>query len=126
MNEFGKTIRKARLDTGETLSTMAKALGKTVSFLSAIETGAKKIPIALIPKIQDYLISKGANPEDLKHLEDEAHIANGVIKIDNVKPNQQQMMAVFARSDLTQQQLDLITQILNNAQELTNDRYTKQ
>lgn len=118
MNEFGKTIRKARLDTGETLSTMAKGLGRTVSFLSAIETGVKKVPMALVPKIQDYLVSKGANPDDLKHLEDEANIANGMIKLDDIKPAQQQMMAAFARSDLTQKQLDLITEILNDHQEV--------
>lgn len=116
MNEFGKTIRKARLDTGETLSTMAKGLGKTVSFLSAIETGVKKIPMTLVPKIQEYLIDKGADPKDLYDLADKANIANGSIKLDNIKPAQQQIMVTFARSDLSQKQMDLITKILNEGQ----------
>nr|RFO49039.1 XRE family transcriptional regulator [Haemophilus influenzae] len=113
MNDFGKIIRKARIDTGETLSTMAKALGKTVSFLSAIETGVKKIPMEIVPQIREYLVSKGANTTDLLHLEDHANIVNGSIKLDGLKPSQKQMMATFARSDLSQEQLDLINKILN-------------
>lgn len=113
MNDFGKIIRKARIDTGETLSTMAKALGKTVSFLSAIETGVKKIPMEIVPQIREYLVSKGANTTDLLHLEDHANIVNGSIKLDSLKPSQKQMMATFARSDLSQEQLDLINKILN-------------
>lgn len=114
MNNFGKIIRKSRIETGETLSTMAKALGKTVSFLSAIETGAKKIPMEIVPQIRDYLLSKGANETELLHLEDHANIVNGTIKLDGLKPNQKQMMATFARSDLSQEQLDLINKILND------------
>ncbi|HHF3780532.1 helix-turn-helix domain-containing protein [Haemophilus influenzae] len=113
MNDFGKIIRKARIDTGETLSTMAKALGKTVSFLSAIETGVKKIPMEIVPQIREYLVSKGANTTDLLYLEDHANIVNGSIKLDGLKPSQKQMMATFARSDLSQEQLDLINKILN-------------
>lgn len=114
LNEFGKTIRKARIDTGETLTTMAKGLKKNVSFLSSIETGAKKIPMSLVPKIRDYLVSKGAQPSDLERLEDYATMANGQLDIGNMKIDQQEVVVRFARSDLTQSQLDLIKKILED------------
>ncbi|HHU6304271.1 TPA: helix-turn-helix domain-containing protein [Klebsiella pneumoniae] len=44
LTDFGKAVRKARIDTGYTLLTMAKALGTTPAFLSGLETGTKKIP----------------------------------------------------------------------------------
>lgn len=112
INQFGKIVRKARLDTGETLSTMAKGVGKTVSFLSAIETGAKKIPLSLIPTIKEYLITKGANPEDLATLEHTAMLVNKEICLNEVPENQQELLVRFAKSELTQAQIDEINKII--------------
>lgn len=112
LSEFGKLIRKARIDTGETLSTMAKGLGRTVSFLSAIETGAKKIPMSIVPEIQNYLIQKGANALEIEKLVDYANIANDSVSLTGLSTNHKQMMATFARSELSQKQLDLIMDIL--------------
>nr|DAD65981.1 MAG TPA: helix-turn-helix domain protein [Myoviridae sp. ctKHS5] len=114
LSEFGKIIRKARIETGETLSTMAKALGKTVSFLSAIETGVKKIPLDIVPQIQMYLISKGANAVELENLLDYANIANDSISLSGLEPSHKKMMATFARSELSQKQIDCIMDILNS------------
>lgn len=110
--EFGKIIRKARIDTGETLSTMAKGIKKTVSFLSAIETGTKKIPMDLVPVIRAYLVSKGANHADLNNLESSAIVANGQMSLEGLDINKQKTMVAFAKSDLTQEQIDAIKKIL--------------
>lgn len=112
VTEFGKIIRKARIDTGETLSSMAKGIKKTVSFLSAIETGTKKIPMDLIPTIKEYLISKGANDADLDNLESSAILANGQMSLEGLDVNKQKTMVAFAKSDLTQEQIDAIKKIL--------------
>ncbi|EGK07401.1 transcriptional regulator [Kingella kingae] len=112
LNDFGKTIRKARIDTGETLSSMSKGIKKTVSFLSAIETGVKKIPMGLVPVIRDYLISKGANFEDLANLEEDAILANGQMSLEGLDINTQKTVAKFAKTNLTQEQIDAITKIL--------------
>lgn len=114
LNQFGKIIRKARIDTGETLSSMAKGLNKTVSFLSAIETGSKKIPMKLVPQIRDYLISKGASSSDLEELEEQAVIANGQLDIAGLGSQHQQATVKFARSTLTQEQLDMIMAIIGS------------
>ena len=112
LNQFGKIIRKARIDTGETLSSMAKGLNKTVSFLSASETGSKKIPMKLVPQIRDYLISKGASSSDLEELEEQAVIANGQLNISELDYQHQQATVRFARSELTQEQMDKILAII--------------
>ena len=113
LSEFGKAIRKARVETGETLSTMAKGLSKTVSFLSAIETGRKKIPLDLVPKIVDYLVGKGADKNLLESLESHAILSNQEINLSGLNPELQKTIVKFAKSELSQEQLDEITKILD-------------
>lgn len=43
-NELGKELRKLRIEREERLLDMAERLGKSSSFISAIETGKKPIP----------------------------------------------------------------------------------
>lgn len=49
--EFGKVLRKLRIDRGEILKTMAEKLGMTSSYLSAIECGKRNIPADLTDKL---------------------------------------------------------------------------
>lgn len=42
LTEFGKTVRKARIDVGYTLKTMSQELKTSAAFLSGLETGSKK------------------------------------------------------------------------------------
>jgi len=51
LTEFGKTLRKLRIDNGEVLKNMAEKLGCTASYLSAVETGKRSIPNDWIEKI---------------------------------------------------------------------------
>lgn len=51
ITEFGKTLRKLRVDYDETLNAMAEKLSITASYLSAIEYGKRNIPIDLIKKL---------------------------------------------------------------------------
>lgn len=47
VTEFGKILRKLRIDRNETLKTMAEKLNITSSYLSAIERGKRAIPVSL-------------------------------------------------------------------------------
>ncbi len=59
ITEFGKEIRKLRIDEGENLSSMSKKLGVSISYLSAIENGNREIPEGFVDKISDiYHLSK--------------------------------------------------------------------
>ena len=44
LTEFGKFLRKLRVDNGELLKDMAIKLNVTPSFLSMVETGRRNIP----------------------------------------------------------------------------------
>lgn len=57
--EFGKELRKLRIDKDETLATMAKKLNISISYLSAIETGIRSVPNDFIEKLSiKYKLSK--------------------------------------------------------------------
>ena len=51
ITEFGKALRKLRIDRGETLKIMADNLEMTSSYLSAIECGKRNIPTDLIERL---------------------------------------------------------------------------
>ena len=48
LSQFGKELRKHRVEIGVRLNTLAKEIGVSSSFLSAVETGAKSPSIALV------------------------------------------------------------------------------
>lgn len=51
LTSIGRFLRKLRIDRGEILKDMADKLEVTVSFLSAVENGKKKMPSAWNKKI---------------------------------------------------------------------------
>ena len=51
LTNFGKELRVARVMTGTTLAQMADFLKKTASFVSAVETGQKKVPDGFVEKV---------------------------------------------------------------------------
>lgn len=102
LTEFGKTVRKARIDSGKTLLTMAEDLKTSPAFLSSMETGRKKIPNEWIGKIYDYFVKLGIT---LNKLDEEAYVANKSIPLDSLNYQHQLLMAGFAKSELSQKQL---------------------
>ena len=53
LTPLGKYLRKLRIDKGEILKNMSDKLKVTVSFLSAVENGKKKMPSEWNQKICD-------------------------------------------------------------------------
>lgn len=51
LTEFGKILRKIRIDNQELLKDMAKKLGVSSAYLSAVETGKRKVPSDWVPKV---------------------------------------------------------------------------
>lgn len=51
--EFGKELRKIRVDYNDNLTQMANKARLSVSYLSAIENGVRSIPNDLVDKIAD-------------------------------------------------------------------------
>lgn len=55
LTEFGKKLRKLRIDHEVMLKTMADAIGVSSPYLSAIETGRKPINANILNKMISYL-----------------------------------------------------------------------
>jgi dihydroxyacetone kinase len=122
LTEFGKAVRKARIDANETLVTMAKALETTPAFLSAMETGSKKIADKWVKLISSFFEEKGIH---LEKLEDLAASANEVVSVEGLTHQQKMLVAGFAKSPWNPDQLkqfaELLEQINNQQEGLNND-----
>ena len=58
-NELGKALAKIRIDHDERMSDMAKRLGVSTAYLSAVELGKKKITDALLTNVaREYSLLK--------------------------------------------------------------------
>ena len=55
LTDFGKAIRKLRIDYDTNLNELATSIGVSSAFLSAVETGKKPISAELITKITNAL-----------------------------------------------------------------------
>lgn len=93
---FGKELRKLRIDRDETIHTMSKKLGISMSYLSAIEAGTRNIPEGMTDKIiEKYHLSeerseimRRAEAESSKEIE---------IDVSNVTAGQRQLVFALSR-----------------------------
>lgn len=109
LTEFGKAVRKARIDANETLLSMAKEIGTTPAFLSGMETGRKKIPVEWVEKISAFFKKKNVQTEDLQQL---AHISNDAVPVEGLPLQQQMLIAGFAKSAMTAEQIKKFAEFL--------------
>jgi transcriptional regulator with XRE-family HTH domain len=93
ITEFGKAVRKARIDAGVTLASMADHFNTTPSFISAMEMGRKKIPADWVGKMESYFLGRGVSVK----LGALADVANKSVPIDGLSPDKQLLVASFAR-----------------------------
>ena len=117
---FGKVLRKLRIDHSEILGDMAKRLGISPAYLSAIENNGRVIPDDLIEKlVQEYNL----NDAQTKELEEAKAQTSGAVAIqfENLKENHDyiQTAVMFARdfSKLTSQQIIQLRNLLKEFEE---------
>lgn len=97
ITNFGKTLRKLRIDRGETLYDMAKKMEITSSYLSAIECGKRNIPDDFIEKLQQYYHFSEEELLELHKTRDES-VKELSINIENVDFTKKVLVLEFARS----------------------------
>lgn len=118
LTPFGKAIRKCRVDRGETQLEVAQALGVSVAFLSAIETGKKNIPSTLLDKIVKHF---GVTEDAEASLRKLAWVSQKEIKIDmrGLNDRSREVVAGFARkfSGLDSEQQEMLRKILESGSE---------
>lgn|GEM_PF-122363 len=72
ITEFGKVLRKLRIDRGEILKNMADKLEMTSSYLSAIECGKRNIPSDFIEKLASLYELDESQIAELNSAKDES------------------------------------------------------
>lgn len=112
ITEFGKAVRKARLDAEISLLTMATDLHVTSAFLSGMETGRKKITNEWVTRIKAYFAGRGI---EIPNLAEAADVSNKSVSLEGLSPAQQMLVAGFARTSLNQQQLEGLRALLEAA-----------
>lgn len=110
LTEFGRVVRKARIDADVTLGQMADELKVSPAFLSGLETGRKRIPAEWIEKIESYFRSRDV----IVSLGVAADVANGTVSLDGLNSAHQVLVAGFARGSFNEQELERIRQLLSN------------
>ncbi|MCH4247575.1 MAG: helix-turn-helix domain-containing protein [Acinetobacter populi] len=94
LTEFGKAIRKIRIDYDTNLNQLANSIGVSSAFLSAVETGKKPVSAELIEKIINVLgLSK--DEESLLTYAASQSVENVTVRTGN--PEEAELALLFAR-----------------------------
>ena len=112
LTEFGKAVRKARIDVGTSMLKMAESLGVKPSFVSQIETGKKNIPADFVAKAEKFFAGFGLTI----HLGQLADAANKTVSLEGLDTEMQFLVSGFARSTLTEEQIGRLKQMLDEAE----------
>jgi hypothetical protein len=117
LTEFGKVLRKFRIDRGELLKTMADTLDYTSSYLSAIEVGKRSIPEDLIDRLVTLYHLDAKISSELREAE---RMTNNQIRLNLGGMNDMQKDAalIFARTfeTLDEQQTSKLIEFLKHQQ----------
>jgi len=90
---------------------MAASLKTSPAFLSAMETGRSKVPMEWVEKIAEYLRSHQATV-DKNELRALACESNDSVSLEGLPPQHKTLIAGFANSDFTQEQLNRLGTLL--------------
>lgn len=102
LTEFGKVVRKARLEANVTLLDMATTLGVSSAFLSGLETGRKKVPEEWTQKIKAFFKKHGVSVEGIQEAAD---VSNKSVSLEGLSPTHQMLVAGFARASFDETQI---------------------
>ena len=113
ITKFGEYTRDLRIDRGENLKEMAKNLGVSSAFLSAVENGKKQVPKTWYEKISSIYELALKEKEKLRNVIEESKNML-VLNLQNVTQANKEFALVFARSfeELTDEERKKIQGIL--------------
>ncbi len=118
ITDFGRELRKIRIDAGEVLKDMAEKLGYTSSYLSAIEVGKRAVPETFLSKLKECYGLSESIMETLKNAVD-----NDIPKIEmnlkGTKMAHRRTAMAFARTfkSLDEETMENILRLLNSKEE---------
>ena len=118
LTDFGRFLRKIRIDCGEILKDMAERLNVSAAYLSAVEMGKRNIPEQWVDMISElYNLSK-VEKSNLKDAADSS-AKSITLKFDNISDVQKETAILFAREfeNVDIETLDKIKRLLRNTEE---------
>jgi transcriptional regulator with XRE-family HTH domain len=118
LTNFGKFLRKLRIDEGEILKNMADRLGVSSAYLSAIEMGKRTIPDDMITRLARlYSLSE----DDICQLESARTQSLNQIKLylNEASPAKRDAALIFARrfDEMDEQTIDKLLAVMKNHSE---------
>ena len=118
LTDFGRFLRKIRIDCDEILKDMAEKLNVSAAYLSAVELGKRNIPEQWVNKISKlYNLSE----EEKNRLNDAADNSAKSItfSFDNISDSHKETAILFAREfeNVDVETLDKIKKLLKNMEE---------
>ena len=111
LTEFGKLLRIIRINSGDTSRDMAKKLGLSASYLSAIEGGKRNIPTDMEKMLsKSYPLSK----IDIEKLRSAMLSSSDSVKINltDFAENKQRVIMAIAQDDISDNVLDEISDLI--------------
>lgn len=114
LTEFGKILRKIRIDHDETLVRMANKLQVTASFLSYVETGQRNVPDIWFEQIPQ-LYSLNAQQSKLLREAGLTRLKSVKMDVEQKSEADKTLALLFARrlAELSSEEKDQILRILS-------------
>lgn len=97
LTEFGKALRKIRIDKQLLLKDMASSLEVSSAYLSAVETGKRRIPQDWVGKIASIYSLNREEQDDLQNAADDS-VLDVTISLENVSAQKRNAVLSFARA----------------------------
>lgn len=123
ITEFGKALRKIRIDHQEILKDMAEKLQVSSAYLSAVETGKRRIPSGWAERISEIYTLNTNAMELLKKAEDDSR-QDVTISLEGASSQRKDAVLSFARAldGLSDEEL---TKIMSAMKKKSNGRGDK-
>lgn len=118
LTDFGRFLRKIRIDCGEILKDMAEKLNVSAAYLSAVEMGKRNIPEQWVNKISELYALSDEEKEKLNSAADNS-AKSITLNFENIGNVQKETAILFAREfeNVDTETLDKIKKLLRNTEE---------
>lgn len=97
LTEFGKALRKIRIDRQQLLKDMANKLGVSSAYLSAVENGKRRMPQDWVSKIASIYSLDSDAQADLQNAADNS-VFDVTISLENASEQKRHAVLSFARA----------------------------
>lgn len=113
VTEFGKALRKMRIERNEYLKDMADKFGISVAYLSAMENGKRNVPDDFIQKLAELYRLSASEAERLDQLK-EMSAAELKIPLNGKSDRQRKTLLTFAKAldGMSNEELDRILHLI--------------